>query len=102
MTSTENIVKLTGPESWKEWNLRFINMAQDNQLWDVINPASTSKGDFMERPTEPRFADYPNLNHASGLVAAISASVTTALAALLPLVRGNYRPMQAQSPPWRA
>jgi hypothetical protein len=61
MTSTESIVKLTGPESWKEWNLRFINMAQDNQLWDLINPASTSKGDFMERPTEPRFADYPKL-----------------------------------------
>jgi hypothetical protein len=36
-------------------------MAQDNQLWDVINPASTSKGDFVERPTEPRFADYPKL-----------------------------------------
>jgi hypothetical protein len=61
MTSTENIVKLTGPETWKEWNLRFLNMAQDNQLWDLINPASTSKGDFMERPTEPRFADYPKL-----------------------------------------
>ena len=61
MTATESFVKLTGPESWKEWNLRFINMAQDNQLWELINPTSASKGDFMERPTEPRFADYPKL-----------------------------------------
>ncbi|KAK4117969.1 hypothetical protein N657DRAFT_556059, partial [Parathielavia appendiculata] len=61
MTTTGSIVKLTGPESWKEWNLRFINMAQDNQLWELIDAVSASKGDFMERPIEPKFANYPKL-----------------------------------------
>ncbi|KAL2145193.1 hypothetical protein VTI28DRAFT_7702 [Corynascus sepedonium] len=59
--AAKNIVKLTGPENWKDWNRRFIGIAQDNQLWDLINPTSDSKGDFVERPVELRFADYPKL-----------------------------------------
>ncbi|KAL2193173.1 hypothetical protein P885DRAFT_64194 [Corynascus similis CBS 632.67] len=59
MSSPEAIVKLTGPESWKEWNLRFTKMAQDNRLWKLIDLKSASRGDFKERPVEPRFADYP-------------------------------------------
>jgi hypothetical protein len=76
MTSTESIVKLTGPENWKEWNLRFINMAQDNQLWELINPKSPARGDFMERPCEPKVVNYPKLlNTPASSTPAISATL---------------------------
>ncbi|KAK4249158.1 hypothetical protein C7999DRAFT_30371 [Corynascus novoguineensis] len=50
-------------------------MAQDNQLWEPIDPTSASRGDFMERPVEPRFADYPKRLHTPA--SSIRASSTT-------------------------
>ncbi len=52
-------VKLTGPENWKAWNQRFINTAEQNRIWDLINPASATRGTFMERPVLPNVANYP-------------------------------------------
>ncbi|KAL2141318.1 hypothetical protein VTI28DRAFT_2552 [Corynascus sepedonium] len=61
MSATEGITKLTGPETWKVWNKRFINEASAKEIWDLIDPASKSKGQFQERPVKPEPADYPKL-----------------------------------------
>ncbi|KAK4244947.1 hypothetical protein C7999DRAFT_16841, partial [Corynascus novoguineensis] len=61
MSATEGITKLTGPETWKVWNTRFINEATAKQIWDLIDPASDTKGQFQPRPVEPVPASYPKL-----------------------------------------
>jgi len=61
MSATEGITKLTGPETWKVWNTRFINEATAKQIWDLIDPASDTKGQFQPRPVEPVPANYPKL-----------------------------------------
>lgn len=57
--STDTSIKLTGPETWKAWNLRFINAAEENLLWDLIDPKSATRGAYKTRPVEPTVANYP-------------------------------------------
>ena len=54
-----NEVKLTGTESWKAWNKRFVAKATTRDLWDLINPKSTAKGRFKTAPVKPSLANYP-------------------------------------------
>ncbi|KAL2193197.1 hypothetical protein P885DRAFT_64215 [Corynascus similis CBS 632.67] len=57
MSSIE-IVKLIGPENWEEWHARFVTEAIDRRLWDIINPASPSRGQYRTPPTKPNVANY--------------------------------------------
>ncbi len=52
-------VKLTGPESWKAWNERFVAEATTRDFWDLINPKSTAKGRFKTALIKPAITDYP-------------------------------------------
>lgn len=59
MSSDNSDIKLTGPENWKLWNHRFINVAEENLLWDLVDPKSNTKGAFLTRPIKPSVSDYP-------------------------------------------
>ncbi|KAK4125438.1 hypothetical protein N657DRAFT_567578 [Parathielavia appendiculata] len=58
MSSIEEIVKLTGSESWKAWNARFTTEATNCGLWELINPTSASKGAYKTTPIKPDVANY--------------------------------------------
>ncbi|KAL1974657.1 hypothetical protein VTN31DRAFT_4861 [Thermomyces dupontii] len=53
------VVKLTGPENWRQWNERFISEAKGKRLWHLIDPNSPTKGQFMPAPVKPRIEDFP-------------------------------------------
>lgn len=84
MAATEGITKLTGPETWKVWNKRFINEATAKEIWDLIDPESNTKGQFQERPVKPVPADYPKLLIPPAAGTRASSSSDTARATPLP------------------
>ncbi|EAQ89404.1 predicted protein [Chaetomium globosum CBS 148.51] len=58
--ATVNVdVKLTGPDNWKSWNERFRSEATTRDLWELIDPKGTSKGQFKTAPIKPAIKDYP-------------------------------------------
>jgi hypothetical protein len=59
MATISEDVKLTGPDNWKAWNERFKSEAVTRDLWELIDPKSTSKGQFKTAPIKPAIKDYP-------------------------------------------
>ncbi|KAL2018594.1 hypothetical protein VTK56DRAFT_564 [Thermocarpiscus australiensis] len=59
MATVNEDVKLTGPDNWKAWNERFRSEAATRDLWQVIDPKSSSVGKFKTAPIKPAIKDYP-------------------------------------------
>ncbi len=59
MAAANEEVKLTGPKSWKAWNERFMTEAVTRNIWDLIDPKSTRRGQFKQQPTKPDISTYP-------------------------------------------
>lgn len=77
MSTASQEIKLTGPETWQSWADAFESKAGALGIWDLIDPDSSSKGQWLTRPAKPDVSKYEKKHSADPPTSSSGASAAS-------------------------